>query len=268
MNLKHSILLVTAFLTAMTANAFKLTRHTGEVADGYNFLLAEPDTVDGPKPVVIFLHGASLRGNDLNKVKRYGTIDAMEKGRQIDAYVVAPQVSEGSWNPQKIMNVLDWVRENRDVDNNRIYVLGMSLGGYGTLDFAATYPDQIAAAIGICGGATRKDLSGLAHLPLWIIHGTGDHSVSVEQSDKVVDAIADVDPDLTRLIYDRVTGMNHSQPARVFYVPAVYDWLFLHSLDEEGRPLHETIHVDNSLLRNAYKGIGSKPKGSARSTRD
>lgn len=235
-----------------------IEKHYGDVPGGYNFWLAEPLDTANPKPVVIFLHGASLKGSNLDKVKRYGTIDAVIKGREIDAYVLAPQVSGGSWKPEKIKEVLDYVIEHKKVDTNRIYVVGMSLGGYGTIDFAATYPDIVAAAAGICGGASVKDLSGLNDVPLWIVHGTADSAVPISQSDKVAEAIRKVDPKAPRLVYDRVYGMNHSRPARMFYMPELYDWLFKHSLEDEGRPVHKPVKIDDKVLQSAYQGIKFK----------
>ena len=161
---------------AISVSAGRLTSHTEKVLNAYNFWLYTPednpaDEVE-PKPLIVFLHGASLCGRNLDKVRRYGTIDAIEKGRKIDAYVIAPQNPGGSWNPRKIMNIIDWVGDNHNIDYDRIYVMGMSLGGYGTIDMVATYPDQIAAAMALCGGGTVSDLSGLNEVPLWIVHGT------------------------------------------------------------------------------------------------
>lgn len=264
---KRILFYFTALLLALSAVAVpKITSHNKTVEESYNFWLAEPSiqATGNPSeadslqqyPLIVFLHGASLCGNNLEKVKRYGTIDAVEKGRELSAYVLAPQNPGGSWNPKKIMALIEWVEQNHPIDTNRIYVLGMSLGGYGTIDLAATYPHKIAAAVGMCGGATVRDLSGLAELPLWIVHGTGDRAVSVAQSDKVVEAIERVDSLKSRLIYDRVPGMNHSKPARLFYLPEVYEWLFAHSLLDEGRPLQDsTIHATDELMSNAYKGL-------------
>lgn len=195
--LKKILLSAIFSLTVAGASAQKLTAHTGTVENGYNFWLYTPEsTIEEeiePKPVVIFLHGASLCGRDLNKVRRYGTIDAIDKGRSIDAYVIAPQNPGGAWNPEKIMNIFDWVSNEHNVDYDRVYVLGMSLGGYGTIDLAAAYPDRVAAAIAMCGGATARDLSVLNDVPLWIIHGTADRAVSVSQSDRVVSAMKEAD---------------------------------------------------------------------------
>lgn len=253
-------LLILSLIAVISASAAKTTAHRGTVADGYNFWLVEPDDTLESKPVFIFLHGASLCGNDLNKVRRYGTLDAVEKGRALDGYVIAPQNPGGSWNPKKIMNVLKWVEDYYDVDYDRIYVLGMSLGGYGAIDFAATYPDDIAAAMAFCGGGSVKNLSGLNDVPLWIVHGTADQAVSVSQSDRVVEAMKQADASTPRLIYDRIPGMNHSQPARLFYLSETYDWLLSHSLKDHQRPVAQKFQITDDIMRSAYSGLRSNSK--------
>lgn len=262
---RYSILTLLSIFVSYVASAGRISAHRGIVDDGYNFWLVEPDDDMDAKPVFIFLHGASLCGNDLNKVKRYGTLDAVEKGRELDAYVIAPQNPGGAWSPRKVMNVLKWVEDYYNVDYDRIYVLGMSLGGYGAIDFAATYPEDVAAAMAFCGGGSVKDLSGLNDVPLWIVHGTADNAVSVSQSDKVVNAMKMADSSTPRLIYDRIPGMNHSQPARLFYLAETYDWLLSHSLKDEQRPVADGFKITNDLMRGAYSGLrsGSKKQSSA-----
>lgn len=255
---KICIFIFLSLLCAISVSAEGIEAKIGKVKDGYNYWFYSPEgeiSSEG-KPLVIFLHGKSLCGTDLNKVKRYGTISAIERGREIDAFVIAPQNPGGWWNPDKIMNIVDYVCDNYNIDENMIYVLGMSLGGYGALDLAAAYPDRIAAAIGMCGGSTLKDMSGLAEMPLWIIHGTGDSAVPVGQSDKVVSAIKAAQTDgVNRLIYDRIPGMNHSKPARVFYNPDTYEWLFQHRLDSPGRPLNWKIKADENFFGDSYKDL-------------
>ncbi|MCM1349164.1 MAG: dienelactone hydrolase family protein [Firmicutes bacterium] len=260
--------IIFSFLTLLsfTISAAKVTSHRGKVADGYNFWLVEPEDSMEAKPVFIFLHGASLCGNDLNKVRRYGTLDAVEKGCELDAYVIAPQNPGGAWSPKKIMNVLKWVEDYYNVDYDRIYVLGMSLGGYGAIDFAATYPEDVAAAMAFCGGGSVKDLSGLNDVPLWIVHGTADRAVSVSQSDKVVEAMRSADSNTPRLIYDRVPGMNHSQPARLFYLAETYEWLLNHSLKDFNRPVADSFSITDGRMNSAYSGLKSSSKRTASAT--
>lgn len=265
--LKKILLLLVGTFALGQAGAQSLSQNVGKVKDGYNFWLYTPDKAGEEKeakPLFIFLHGASLCGNNLDRVRRYGTIDAIEKGRELDAYVIAPQNPGGAWSPKKVINVLDWVRERHNVDSTRVYVLGMSLGGYGTIDVAATYPDRIAAAMALCGGGTVKNLGNLNDVPLWIVHGTADRAVSVRESDKVVSAMKNAaGGDAPRLVYNRVPGMNHSQPARMFYLADSYEWLLSHSLADEARNVADTFDVTLSKLKTAYRGLTMGPRKSS-----
>jgi len=275
-NIKFLILSLLFIIGILSVSAGKTTAHRGTVKGAYNFWLYNPTENANPtdtlemKPVVIFLHGASLCGNNLERVRRYGTIDAIEKGRDVDAYVIAPQNPGGAWNPAKVMKIVDYLSETYgNVDLDRVYVMGMSLGGYGTIDLAATYPDRIAAAIALCGGGTVGDYSGLNDVPLWIVHGTADRAVRISESDKVVADMKSSSESTPRLIYNRIPGMNHSQPARMFYLKESYDWLFSHSLKDDNRSVSEAFDVP-LLLSTAYKGLkttisGKKHKVSSKS---
>ena len=205
-------------------------------------------------PVIIFLHGASLCGRNLDRVRRYGPLDAIVKGRDIDALTIVPQNPGGAWSPKKIMDVLDWVKTHYACDTTRVYVLGMSLGGYGTMDVCGTYPDRIAAGMALCGGCSLKDVSGLGKLPFWIIHGTADRAVPVKQSKVVVEKLKEGSND-SRLIYDWWQGANHGTPARVFYLKKTYQWLFSHSLVDKDRPVNRNIDISMGDIRKAYHDV-------------
>ena len=274
--MKKSVLTLVLLTTCLISFAQRLTAMRDSVAGSYNFWLYEPgtstlvaDTTDTtfallpdttaaaqPKPLVLFLHGKSLSGTDLQTVRRYGTISALEMGLDLDAYVVAPQTYNG-WNPERVWKLVDWTVQHYPIDTNRIYVLGMSMGGYGTLNLAATYPDKIAAAMALCGGANVKDLCGLNDMPLWILHGTADERISVKCSDKVVATMASCG-DTTRLLYDRLPGQNHSILARIFYMTETYDWLFKHSLTDSARTANKDYDITVSKLGTAYRHLQGK----------
>lgn len=268
MKIRLFILILLSVIFTGNVSAIRLEAKRGVVEDGYNFWFYQPDSVSAanPKPVIIFLHGASLCGNNLDRVRRYGTIDAIERGRKIDAYVIAPQNPGGPWNPDRIMNILEWAMVNYHVDASRVYALGMSLGGFGTLDLCAAYPERIAAGMAFCGGATAVNLGDLNDVPLWIIHGTADRAVAVSESDKVVEAMKSFDGETPRLIYDRVAGMNHSQPARFFYMEECYDWLMSHCLDDEDRPITESCDLTGNS-HTAYAGLHHNGKKTAKSSK-
>ena len=230
----------------------------GFLKDGYDFWLYLPDDYEAStkKPVILFLHGRSLSGEDLDMVRQYGCINALQRGREIDAIVIAPQ-AQTAWDPGKLMELYEWVKKYYKVDTNRFYVLGMSMGGYGTLDFVATYPDKVAAAMAMCGGATVKSLCGLTEVPLWIIHGTADRDVPVWKSERVVDSMR-VCGDTSRLIFDKLEKVNHTSLARIFYFEQTYDWLFSHSLTDVSRPVNRDYTMSKELLKTAYDDLENR----------
>lgn len=185
-------------------------------------------------PILIFLHGKSLSGTDLNRVRKYGVIHEMDKGRKIPAIVVAPQVASGSWDPDKILSVLNYVQKTYKTDSSRVYVVGMSLGGYGTLHFAGKYAERITAAVALCGGGNPKDAPKLATIPLWIQHGNKDYAVPISESEKVVKAINSLNP--LNLIFTVHDGANHGDLERVFRTDALYDWLFSQQKNKVVKP--------------------------------
>src|SRR5574344_477953 len=164
---------------------------------------------------------------------------------------MAPQNSGGSWSPSKINGLLEWMEANYQVDTTRIYVLGMSLGGYGTLDFVGSYPHKVAAAMALCGGCTLKDVQGLGQVPLWIMHGTADRAVSIQQSKCVVEKLQEADNDKL-LRYDWFEGGNHGFLARLFYLKQAYDWLTFHSLKDNPRTIDRTFGISRTDMNNAY----------------
>ena len=258
MRKKLFLIILLSVLTLMAkAQNDMLTAYRNAIPGGYQFWVYAPEEYciePEPIPMVVFLHGASLRGRDLEKVRKYGPLQAINMGRPIPALILAPQNPSGSWDPKKIDDVVEWTKAHYQVDASRIYVLGMSLGGYGTLDYAGTYPHKVAAAMALCGGCTLRDKQGLGDLPLWIIHGTADKAVGIQQSKTVVEALQKTHHD-ERLRYDWLPGANHGVLARIFYLDKTYLWLFSHSLDDEGRPVNREYTISKDDLPDAYGDI-------------
>jgi LysM repeat protein len=212
----------------------------------YPFLLYLPDSLPSEElpPVIIFLHGRSLSGTDLNSVKRYGVLDAIKRGKKIPAIVIAPQVKKSeSWNPEKIASVLDYVQLTYKTDPSRVYVVGMSLGGYGTLHFAGKFPEKVAAAVALCGGGNLKDAFNLSKTNLWIQHGKLDKAVPYTESVKIHKSITSFNPtkETHLTIYPK---FGHGELAREFQKDTLYNWLFQFRLDEKesvNQPTDRTI---------------------------
>lgn len=192
----------------------------------YPFWINIPDNSSDTKmPILIFLHGKSLSGTDINRVKRYGVIRAIENGKKIPAIVVAPQVASGAWNPDKVLEILNYVQKKYKTDLSRVYVCGMSLGSYGTMAFAGKYPERIAAAVSICGGGLEKDACNLGTIPLWIQHGDKDFIIPLSESQKIVKAILYCNP-AANLKFTIIPGGNHGSVENLFREDAIYEWMF------------------------------------------
>ncbi len=191
----------------------------------YPFLIHTPDAPSVEKqPVFVFLHGRSLCGHNLERVKRYGVLYAMDKGTEVPGIVIAPQ-APGGWDADKVMEVVDYVlKNNPNADESRIYVCGMSLGGYGTMEIAGKYPDRIAAAVAICGGGNVAEAANLAKVPISLYHGTADRIVPISESRKIMKAIKNVDENAD-ITLDEIKGGTHGSVERLFHQSDIYNWL-------------------------------------------
>ncbi len=200
---KNLLILTSAFLLA--ANAFlraapPQTEETfsGELTRpvGYHYLLSLPKGYDsdGDKqwPLVLFLHGAGERGDDLEVVKKHGPPKLVEAGKEFPFILVSPQCPEHAWwDPEALLALIESVESTHRVDPARIYVTGLSMGGFGTWELAGRHPEKFAAAAPICGGGSWILARGLAEaqLPIWVFHGAKDNSVPLSESERMVDLL-------------------------------------------------------------------------------
>jgi len=200
----------------------------------YNFLLHLPDTYEKSTeklPIIVFLHGKSLSGTNLERVKRYGVLYAKHRGHELpNAIIVAPQTNKG-WNPVNVMEVVDYVLSNYNADASRVYLCGMSMGGYGTMHVAGKFPDRIAAAVAICGGGNAGDACNLSQVPIWIQHGSADKAVPASESKKIYNAIkkCNESADATLTI---IKGGTHGSVERLFHQDAIYKWMMKYKKDQ------------------------------------
>jgi len=230
---------------------FSFTQQIIEVQNKakYPFLLSLPEQaiLDSIPPIIIFLHGRSLSGNNLDLVRKYGVIDAIERGRKIPAIVIAPQVDSGSsWDPPKILSVLKYVQENYKTDTNRVYVTGMSLGGYGTTYFAGAYPEKIAAAVALCGGGKLSDACSLTKTNIWIQHGKLDKAVKHSESEKIYEKIKACDSDAI-CYFTSYPNADHGDLASEFYRDEIYDWMFQFALNQDSKKMDQ-LKIESSKI--------------------
>ncbi|HBS88218.1 MAG: hypothetical protein A2W91_04570 [Bacteroidetes bacterium GWF2_38_335] len=233
---KRKLLIIVLLFFFVKLQIFAQAPEFKEIRDSadYPFILYLPskDICPGPLPVIVFLHGRSLSGTDLSLVKRYGVIDAIERGRKIPAIVIAPQVNRPhSWEPDKVLTVLNYVQKNYKTDLSRVYVVGMSLGGYGTFHFAGKYPERVAAAVALCGGGNVNDACNIAKTNIWIQHGQKDVAVLSSESVKMYDAIKACNP-VGKCELTLYPNLGHSELAREFTKDTLYNWIFQFKLSD------------------------------------
>ncbi|MCC2970538.1 prolyl oligopeptidase family serine peptidase [Massilia sp. IC2-476] len=167
--------------------------HSTSIKGKINYLTFLPKSYSakGDKvPLIVFLHGSGERGADLNKVKAWGPPAIVEKDPDFPFMVVSPQVPEGQWwDTYLLKSMLDDVLKRYNVDPKRVYLTGISMGGYGAWDFASRYPEYFAAVAPICGGGIPRLTRSMKDIPVWVFHGLKDDAVPEQESARMVEAL-------------------------------------------------------------------------------
>ena len=193
-------------------------------------------------PLVLFLHGAGERGED-NYYQVANHIDGLIEATQSDAYksfLLAPQLTDfpggpGGWysaSPfDRTIELLTQIMQTYPVDPSRIYITGLSMGGFGTFEYLAEHPDLFAAAVPMSGGGSTSTAATIKDVPLWVFHGTMDQTVPVQYSRDMVNAItaAGGSPMYTELPnggHD-IWGPIYNDAQTQQY--GLYDWMFAQS---------------------------------------
>lgn len=199
----------------------------------YLLYLPEDYTKDSQKkwPLILFLHGAGERGSDLNKVKIHGPPKIVQGKRDFPFIVVSPQCPEGSWWESSSLKVLlDEIEAKYRVDPDRVYLTGLSMGGFGTWELATRYPDRFAAIAPICGGGKPLLAGALKGVSVWVFHGDADPVVPVQNSDDMVEALKQVGADVK---YTRYPGVQHDSWTATYNNPELYKWFLSHRRGEK-----------------------------------
>ncbi len=176
-------------------------------------------------PLVLFLHGAGERGEDVNRVEAHGLPKLAAQGQEFEFIIIAPQCPTGKFWPcmcDSLMAILKHAEKNYAVDSSRVYLTGLSMGGYGSWALASTYPEHFAAVIPICGGGIPYLAPQFKNLPVWAFHGELDNVVPVNNSKMMVDAINNAGGNAKLTIYP---DKWHDSWTVTYDNPEVYRWM-------------------------------------------
>ena len=200
------------------------------------YLISYPENFDRKEkyPLVIFLHGAGTRGDNLDLVSNNACFQNLVKRQSERGYVVlAPQCSGRDWNEfmSYLIGLVDYYRDCEFVDNKRIYLTGNSMGGYGTWELATIRAGWFAAIMPICGGGTPWMASNLKNTPIRTFHGVCDPTVDPTESLKMVRAVNVCGGNAELILFPKLA---HNCWDEALSDESNYDWLLSHSLEGEG----------------------------------
>jgi predicted peptidase len=200
----------------------KLER-TIKVAMNYLLYLPKDYAQQDSWPLLLFLHGAGERGDDLERVKVHGPPKLIAAGKELPFIVVSPQCPSNQWwQPHELTALLDEIVEKYAVDRDRIYVTGLSMGGFGTWSLAGFSPDRFAALVPICGGGDPNLVRRFARLPVWVFHGAKDSVVPLAASEKMVEALKRANGNVKFTVYP---DAEHDSWTAAYEDPELYTWL-------------------------------------------
>jgi predicted peptidase len=188
-------------------------------------------------PLMLFLHGAGERGNDLAKVTVHGPPKIVKQRPDFPFILISPQCPDaGSWSDEALLGVLDEVIKKHRVDRSRVYLTGLSMGGYGTFSLGLKYPERFAAIAPICGGGDLLPIllpapgkeALLKRLPVWVFHGAKDTLVPLSESERMVSALKRAGNETVKLtVYPEA---EHDSWTETYNNQELYDWFLQHKI--------------------------------------
>lgn len=222
----------------LPSDSFKWTiRSTGEL----KYLLYLPKEYSAKKksdrwPLMLFLHGAGERGTDVQRAAVHGPMSLVRKGTNFPFIIVAPICPAGEqWQNEPLLQLLNRVEKKYAVDTNRVYLTGISMGGYGTWKLGLARPERFAALVPICGGGslidiilgTRDKTDAFKTLPIWAFHGAKDDVVPLDESERMVKLLKKLGvKDVQLTVYPEAM---HNSWTETYNNPKVYEWLLQQS---------------------------------------
>lgn len=181
-------------------------------------------------PLIFFLHGLGERGSDPEIVKAYGLPKVVEQQADFPFIVVSPQCSLTGcseyvgWHNQinTLKALLDEVVATYAVDTKRLYLTGLSMGGYGAWELGIAYPEQFAAIVPIAGGGNPRQVCALKDVPVWAFHGMKDDIVPSSESERMVNALKECGGNVQFTLYP---DAEHDSWTRTYDNSELYEWL-------------------------------------------
>jgi len=210
-------------------------RITKTVAINYLLYLPKDYGKDGKKlwPMILFLHGAGERGDNLEAVKKHGPPKLVAAGKELPFVIVSPQCpGDDWWTSVEMVDTLsalsDEMVARHRVDPDRIYLTGLSMGGFGTWEMALTFPKRFAAIAPICGRGRPYQANRIKNVPAWVFHGGKDPVVPLKDSEDMVNALKKAGAKEVKFTVYPEAG--HDSWTEAYNNPELYSWFLEHTL--------------------------------------
>ena len=203
---------------------------TQEVSSHY--LLDLPKDYDEKTgwPLLVFLHGYGQSGDDLQIVRENGPPKLFGEGKQFPFVLASPQCPTGFyWRGNVVIGLIDHLIENYSIDPNRIYLTGLSMGGYGTWQISHEYPERFAAVAPVCGGGLFVSpyfMDRLKNLPVWAFHDKRDDVIPYQESFSMVKGVNAAGGNAKLTTFDEG---KHNISEEAYNNDELYDWFLKHS---------------------------------------
>lgn len=176
-----------------------------------------------PWPLVVFLHGSGERGDELDRVKVHGPPRHAAAGRDYPFVLCSPQLEAGAmWDPHALHALVGVLAERWRIDQQRVSATGLSLGGHGAWEWAATYPQDLAAIAPVCGFADPRGVCRARQVPVRAYHGDADTVVPLAAQQACVDALRACGGSVDFIVYP---GVGHDAWNPAYEDPALVPWL-------------------------------------------
>lgn len=198
-----------------------------------DYLLYLPDGFEAnPEakwPLLVFLHGSGERGNDLEKVKVHGPPKLIANGEKFPFIVLSPQCPDKrDWDTETIYSLIKHIASRYRVDESRVYLTGLSMGGWATWDLAMAYPGYFAAIAPICGRIDRnypERAAELKDMPIWVFHGAQDNIVPIQGAENMVKRLQEAGNPVKFTVYP---DAGHDSWTETYNNPELYRWFMEH----------------------------------------
>lgn len=225
-------ILLMAALLAQAEPTFE-TKTLDYAGQTVKYQVSLPAGYDGtrPVPLILFLHGSGEQGTDGEKPTKVGLGPAVRLNPRGWApyLIVYPQKPPGgnTWMAHEtlILDILERTRKDYKVDEKRLYITGLSMGGYATWMLACKHPSLFAAAAPICGGGNPADAPRIKDLPLWNFHGDQDKAVPIARSDAMIEALKAAGGTPKYTVYP---GVGHNSWDKAYREEKLWEWFLQH----------------------------------------